>query len=59
MPVGHLFFLDRNGIPEIIPEVQTAIPFVPVIEEEISRFVIPAVAEDDLFSLDIFHDFLG
>ena len=57
--VGHLFLFDRNGVAEIVAEIQAAVAFVAVIQEEIDGFGLPAVAKDDLLALDVLHDFLG
>ncbi len=55
----HLLFLHRQRVPQKLPVRVSAVPFVPVIQQEERTFRRPAVAEDDLLADDVIEDFLA
>ncbi len=57
--VGHLLLLDRDRVAEVIAVVEAAVAFVAVVPQQVGGGRLPAVAENDLFPLDIVHHFSG
>ncbi len=53
--VRHLLFLDRDRVAQVVAEVHAAVALVAVVQQEVRRRGLPAVAEDDLLALDVFH----